>query len=132
MLMTKGIYINIRMVLNKKNKNILYLVFQEIVFKIKTTKYAGKLIGPMYHFSEYFTLHAILYFYKCQIRPKIEYRFHICEGTAKSSLSSLHIVQKCLRRIILNPPFHSHRRNVANLSLLNSYIHEKYSDELHS
>lgn len=53
------------------------------------------------HPSMYLTSHAILYFYKSQIRPKVEYCRHIWTRVAQSPLTSLDRGQKC-HRILLS------------------------------
>lgn len=48
----------------------------------------------------YPTPRAILYLYKCHIKPKIECFLHMLTGDAQSSLSTLHKMQKRLRLLV--------------------------------
>ena len=87
--------------------------------------------------SFYLTPPAILYLYKSQIRPKMEYCCHLCGGAAQSTLTGLDRVQNRLRNLVGDELFSSleplsHRRDVASLSLLYRYFHGKCSDALHS
>ena len=79
----------------------------------------------------------IVYLYKSQIRPRMEYCSHIWAGSSKHSLSSLDRIQYHIRGLVGEELFSSlqslsHRRNVASLALLYRYFHGKCSDELHS
>merc|ERR1712148_109025 len=60
----------------------------------------GKMVGSFFRSKKYLTPAAILYLYKSQIRPKMEYCCHIWSGASKSSLSSLDKVQRRLRRLV--------------------------------
>ena len=96
----------------------------------------GKMVGSFFRSKKYLTPAAILYLYKSQIRPKMEYCCHIWSGASKSSLSSLDKVQRRLRRLVGDNLFStlqplSHRRNVASLSLFYRYYNGKCSQELH-
>ena len=98
---------------------------------------ASKMIGSLYRSRKYLTPSAILYLYKSQIRPRMEYCCHIWAGACKSSLSSLDRVQRRLRWLIGEELFNtlqplSHRRDVASLSLFYRYFHGRCSEELHS
>ena len=98
---------------------------------------AGKMVGSFYRSREYFTQSAILYLYKSQIRPTMEYCCHIWAGASLVSLSCLDKIQNRLRPLVGDALFSkleplSHRRNVASLSLLYRYYYGKCSEELHS
>ena len=97
----------------------------------------GKMVGSFYRSRKYLTPSALLYLYKSQIRPKMEYCCHIWAGAAKTTLSSLDRVQRRLRRLVgddlygkLQPL--SLRRDVASLALFYRYYHGLCSEELHS
>ena len=100
-------------------------------------KSAGKMVGSFYRSRKYLTPDAILYLFKSQIRPTMEYCCHIWGGAAQSSLSCLDRVQNRLRNLVGDDLFSSlqplsQRRDVASLSLLYRYFHGKCSNELHS
>ena len=100
-------------------------------------KVAGKMVGSLYRSRRYLTADAILYLYKSQVRPKMEYCCHIWAGAAKNSLSCLDRVQNRLRNLVGDALFSSlqplsHRRDVASLSLFYRYFHGKCSSELQS
>merc|ERR1712215_258105 len=63
-------------------------------------KEASKMIGSLYRSREYLTPSSILYLYKSQIRPTMEYCCHIWAGASRTSLKSLDGVQKGLRRLV--------------------------------
>ena len=103
---------------------------------LSVAKETGKMVGSFFTSKKFLTPEAILYLYKSQIRPKMEYCCHIWAGASKSSLSSLDRVQhrlKCLVGINLFSTLQplSHRRNIASLSLFYRYYHGKCSRELH-
>ena len=100
-------------------------------------KATGKMVGSFYRSKKYLTPPAILYLYKSQIRPKMEYRCHLWGGAAQSTLTCLDRVQNRLRNLVGDELFSSleplsHRRDVASLSLPYRYFHGKCSDEIHS
>ena len=104
---------------------------------LSVAKEAGKMVGSFFRTRKYLTPAAILYLYKSQIRPRMEYCCHIWSGASKTSLSSLDKVQRRLRRLIGDDLFStlqplSHRRNVASLSLFYRYYNGKCSEELRS
>ena len=93
------------------------------------------MVGSLHRSKRYLTPPAILYLYKSQIRPRMEYCCHIWAGSAQTSLSSLDAVQKRLRSLVGDELFGtlqplSHRRDVSSLSLLYRYFHGRCSDEL--
>ena len=95
------------------------------------------MVGSLYRTRKYLTPSAILYLYKSQIRPRMEYCCHIWAGAAQSSLACLDRVQNRLQNLVGSDLFTtlqplSHRRNVASLTLLYRYFHGKCSVELHS
>ena len=98
-------------------------------------KETAKMVGSLHRSKRYLTPPAILYLYKSQIRPRMEYCCHIWAGSAQTSLSSLDAVQKRLRSLVGDELFGtlqplSHRRDVSSLSLLYRYFHGRCSDEL--
>ena len=98
---------------------------------------AAKMVGSLSRSRKFLTSSAILYLYKSQIRPTMEYCSHIWAGSSNNALTGLDVVQKSLRGLVGEelystlPPL-SLRRNVASLSLFYRYYHGKCSDELHS
>ena len=95
------------------------------------------MVGSLYRSRNFLTQSAILYLYKSQIRPRMEYCCHIWAGSSKSSLSTLDRVQRRVRRLVGDELFKtlqplSHRRNVSSLSLLYRYFYGKCSSELHA
>ena len=95
------------------------------------------MVGSFYRSRKFLTPAAILYLYKSQIRPKMEYCSHIWAGSSKHELSSLDRIQHRIHGLVGTELFSSldslgHRRNVASLSLLYRYFYGKCSDELHS
>ena len=95
------------------------------------------MVGSFYRSRKYLTPPALLYLYKSQIRPKMEYCCHIWAGAAKTTLSSLDRVQRRMRWLVgeelygkLQPL--SLRRDVASLALFYRYYHGLCSEELHS
>ena len=94
----------------------------------------GRLFLP---FKKIQTCKALLYLYKSQIRPKMEYCSHIWAGSSQQALSTIDRVQKRMRGLVGDELFSSLqplslRSNVASLSLFYRYFHGKCSDELHS
>ena len=103
---------------------------------LSVAKEAGRMVGSFYRSKKFLTPAAILYLYKSQIRPKMEYCCHIWSGASDASLSSLDRVQRRLKRLVGEDLFAtlqplSHRRKVASLSLLYRYYNGKCSQELH-
>ena len=93
------------------------------------------MIGSLYRSREYLTPSSILYLYKSQIRPTMEYCCHIWAGASRTSLKSLDGVQKRLRWLVGDELFStlqplSQRRDVASLALLYRYFHGECSEEL--
>ena len=85
-------------------------------------KEAAKMVGSLHQSKRYLTPPAILYLYKSQICPRMEYCYHIWEGSAKTPLNPLDAVQKPLHSLVGDELFDtvqplSHRRDVASLSL---------------
>ena len=81
------------------------------------------MVGSFFRSKRFLTPAAILYPYKSQIHPRIEYCCHIWAGASQQALSCLDRVQSCLRyligdSLISSLQLFSHRRNVANLALL--------------
>ena len=100
-------------------------------------KSASKMVGSFYRSRKYLSPSSILYLYKSQIRPTMEYCCHIWSGASQRSLSSLDTVQRRLLGLIGHDLYStlqplSHRRNVASISLFYRYFHGKCSQELHS
>ena len=95
------------------------------------------MVGSLFRSKKYLSPSSILYLYKSQIRPKMEYCCHILGGAAKTSLSCLDRVQRRLRYLVEDelystlPPL-VHRRYVSSLSLFYRYLNGKCSSELHS
>ena len=90
-----------------------------------------------YCFKRFLCPESILYLYKSQVSPKMEYCSHIWAGASKTALSSLDRVQRRVRGLVGDELFSSlqslsHRRNVASLTLFYRYFNGKCSDELHS
>ena len=92
------------------------------------------MIGSFYRSRNYLTPEAILYLYKSQIRPKMDYCSHIWAGSPKSTLSVLDRLQNRIRSLVGDQLFSNlqlgHRRDVASLSLLYRYVNGKCSAEL--
>ena len=100
-------------------------------------KDTARMVGSLYRSKKFLTPKAILYLYKSQIRPKMEYCSHIWAGSSQQALLTLDRVQNRLRGLVGDELFSSlqalsHRRNVACLSLFYRYFYGKCSDELHS
>ena len=80
----------------------------------------------------------LLTLYKAQIRPCLEYCFHLWRRASKYSLALLDAIQKRAVRLIdasmLTDFLDSlaHRRNVSVLSFIYRYYHDKWSNELKS
>ena len=103
----------------------------------EVAKVAGKMVGSLFRSRRYLSPASILYLYKSQIRPKMEYCCHIWGGAAQTSLSCLDRVQRRLRYLVGDELFSTlpplvHRRNVSSLSLFYRYHNAKCSEELHS
>ena len=103
---------------------------------LSVAKEASKMVGSFFRSKRYLTPPAILYLYKSQIRPRMEYCCHIWAGASQQALSCLDRVQRRLRYLVGDSLFSSlqplsHRRNVASLSLLYRYYNGKCSKELH-
>ena len=101
----------------------------------EVSKAVSKMIGSFYRSRKFLSNESILYLYKSQIRPKMEYCSHVWGGAARSSLNILDRLQHRMKYLVgeelystLQPL--SHRRNVASLSLFYRYFHGKCSDEL--
>ena len=97
---------------------------------------AGKMVSSFFRSRKFLTPAAILYLYKSQIRPTMEYCSHIWAGSCNNVLSVLDDIQKRFRALVgdelyLTLPSLSHRRNVASLSLFYRYFHGRCSGELH-
>ena len=93
------------------------------------------MVGSFFRLKRFLTPAAILYLYKSQIRPRMEYCCHIWAGASQQALSCLDRVQSRLRYLVGDSLFSSlqplsHRRNVASLSLLYRYYNGKCSKEL--
>ena len=100
-------------------------------------KETARMVGSFYRSRKFLTPKAILYLYKSQIRPKMEYCCHIWASSSQHALSALDRVQNRMRGLLGDGLFSSlqplsHRRNVASLALFYRYINGKCSDELHS
>ena len=98
---------------------------------------APKMVGSLSRSRKFLTPPAILYLYKSQIRPRMEYCSHIWAGSSNQVLSGLDRIQERLRGLVGEELFSTlsplaHRRNVASLSLFYRYVNGKCSEELHS
>ena len=98
---------------------------------------AARMVGSFYRSKKFLTPSALLYLYKSQIRPRMEYCCHLWDGSSQHSLSSLDRIQNRMHGLVGDELFASlqtlsHRRNVASLALFYRYFHGKCSDELHS
>ena len=95
------------------------------------------MVGSLSRSRKFIPPAAILYLYKSQIRPKMEYCSLIWAGSSNQALAGLDRIQNRLQGLVSEelfstlPPL-SHRRNVATLALFYRYFHGKCSDELHS
>ena len=63
-------------------------------------KNASRMVGSLYRSKKYLLPSSILYLYKSQIRPTMEYCCHIWAGASQRSLSSLDSVQRRLLGLI--------------------------------
>ena len=66
----------------------------------RIAKNASKMVGSFYRSRKYLSPSSILYLYKSQIRPTMEYCCHIWAGASQRSLSSLDSVQKRLLGLV--------------------------------
>ena len=66
-------------------------------------KHASQKLGFLSRACGYFSPSQLLTIYKSQIRPSLEYCFHVCGGAPKSSLNHLDRVQSKAIRLINNP-----------------------------
>lgn len=66
----------------------------------------------------------ILYIGMSQVRPKMDYYYHIWVGATHPSFASLDILQKCIRDLLSDFPL--------SFSLLFRYFSGKYFNELRS
>ena len=88
------------------------------------------------HFPPLYLFFPLFDIYKSQIRPSLEYCFHVWGGAPKSSLHLLDRVQSKAIRLINNPNLTnslqslSYRRLVADLSMFYRYFHGHYSQEI--
>ena len=110
------------------------LKWKEYIFSV--AKDVSKMIGSLFRSRAYLTPEAILYLYKSQIRPKMEYCSHIWAGSPMNALSVLDRLQNRIKYLIGDQLFQTlqtlgHRRNVACLSLFYRYFHGECSTEWH-
>ena len=63
-------------------------------------KNASKMVGSFYRSHKHLSPSSILYLYKSQIRPTMEYCCHIWAGASQRFLSSLDFVQKRLLGLV--------------------------------
>ena len=99
-------------------------------------KDVSKMIGSFYRSKKYLSPESLLYLYKSQVRPKMEYCCHIWSGAPQRSLSILDRLQRRMKGLVGDVLFStlqplSHRRDVASLSLFYRYFNGKCSTELH-
>ena len=99
-------------------------------------KDAARMVGSLYRSMRLLTPESLLYLYKSQIRPRMEYCSHIWAGSSRTIISTLNRVQRRMRGLVSETLFASlqslsHRRNVASLSLFDRYFYGKCWDELH-
>ena len=91
-------------------------------------KHVSQKLGFLSRARGYFSPSQLLAIYKCQIRPSLEYCSHVWAGAPKS-LHLLDRVQSKAIRLISNPNLTnsqqslSHRRLVADLSIVYRYFH---------
>ena len=95
------------------------------------------MVGSFYRSLNFLSAPSILYLYKSQIRPTLEYCCYLWAGASHRSRSALDSVQHRLKGLV-GPELYStlqplsHRRNAATISLFYRYFHGKCSTELHS
>jgi hypothetical protein len=99
-------------------------------------KRASQRLGALYRVRSYLTPESVLYLYKTQIRPILEYCSHLWSRSAASGIALLDRIQKRVCKLIgpqlslkLEPL--SHRRDVSSLSLLYRYQNGLCSSQLH-
>ena len=99
-------------------------------------KGAARMVGTLYRSMRLLTPESLLYLYKSQIRPIMEYCSHIWAGSSNTILSTIDRFQRRMRGLVGEKLFASlqslsYRRNVASLSIFYRYFYGKCSDELH-
>ena len=92
----------------------------------------------LFRSRRYYTSSQLLTLYKAQIRPRLEYGFHLWRGAFKHSLATLDAIQKRAIKLIGDPALTNsldslaHRRTISALSLYCRYYHSVCSVELKS
>ena len=96
------------------------------------------MVGLLFRSRRYFTLSSLLTLYKAQIRPCLEYGFHLWRGASKHSLATLDAIQKRAIKLIGDPPLTNsldslaYRRTISALSLYYRYYYSVCSVQLKS
>ena len=95
------------------------------------------MVGSLYRSRKYLDPDSILYLYKSQMRPKMEYCCHVWAGADQIHLNCFDKVKRRVRGLIGDDLFStlqplSHRRDVSRLSLFYRYYHGDCSEELDS
>ena len=70
-------------------------------------KGTARMAGSFYRSRKFLTSKALLYLYKSQIRPKMEYCSHIWAGSSRQALSTLDRVQNLMRGLVGDELFSS-------------------------
>ena len=103
---------------------------------LSIAKHASQNLGFLSRARGFFSPSQLLTIYKSQIRPSLEYCFHVWGGAPRSSLHLLDKVQSEAIRLIDNPSLTkslqslSHRRLVAGLSISYRFFHGHCSLEI--
>ena len=98
-------------------------------------KHASQKLGFLARARGFFSSSHLLFIYKSQIRPSLEYCSHVWGGAPKSTLCLLDKVQSKAIRLINNPNLTkslqplSHRRLVGDLSIFYRYFNGHCSQE---
>ena len=99
-------------------------------------KHASQKLGFLVRARGFFSSSHLLTIYKSQIRPPLEYCYHIWGDASKSALCLLEKVQSKAIHLINNPNLTeslqplSHRRLVGDLSVFYRYFHGHCSQEI--
>ena len=100
------------------------------------SKHASQKLGFLDRARGLFSSTHLLTIYKSQIRPSLEYCFHIWGGASKSNLCLLDNVKSKAIRLSNNPSLTksfqplSHHRLVGDLSIFYRYFHGHCSQEI--
>ena len=126
-----------------ENADSLHLLGMDISNKLSWTnhvaciaKRASQRLGALYRIRSYLTKESILYLYKTQIRPILEYCSHLWSRSTASGSALLDRIQRRVTNLIgpelsqkLEPL--SHRRDVSSLTLFYRYHSGLCSSKLH-